>query len=729
MRALRTILTVALASLVCHAQAQHALASQQRRADALFDKLAYAEARSLYADLAERGATNEHVIDRLAECNVRMGDEAAAAPWCLASIRFLNPGTVAYQRCIRVLDHLGRHDEARRVAEQAKQLGTAIDGTDDQRTFEVQRLRAMTTRFEVRNAGINTAGADIAPTWIGNGRVVFAAPAIHAAPVRYIDGWTGEAPFDLFIADREPNNTLVRKRPLQGDVNSDLNEAGAACDEATFDLYYTANGHHTGRAAHTLHIERARYRGDHWEHIGPLQLDADGAQEFHPTLSKDGRTLYFASDRPGGIGGTDLYVTHAEGQGWSAPRPVDGVNTPGNELFPFVDEDGVLYFSSDGLPGLGGYDVFRAAPRTDGGFDPPVNVGAPLNGPSDETGFIIDRSGKHGYFASDRPGGKGQDDIYAFTLTGAIEPIPFTCAGRVTEALTDLWQPGQLVELLDAEHNVVASTITDESGRYLLDVRRDGVKYIRVKRADGAMDTQYINENDLGDERVITRDLVITPPDQLWLKGAIALKDERQQAEGVLVTLVCMTSMEEQRSTTGPGGTFRFHVRPDEHYFIVAEREGFFTASVDVMTTGAEHQSVVEAPLEALRLERFRPGVAMRFERIAFDDKVETHVTAPCRELDLLAERLQQNPNMRVEVAAVTRADDHAYAERCMGYLRAITLYLRAHGIRAEVIESRLYTADPFPELGVAASNDGKGPGELPRLFYTLNDQRSAKQL
>ena len=137
----------------------------------------------------------------------------------------------------------------------------------------------------------------------------------------------------------------------------------------------------------------------------------------HAALTADGQTLYFASDKPGGYGGVDIYKSVRDQSGnWAAPTNLGpSINTSGDEMFPFVSNDGTLYFSSNGHLGLGGLDVFSAtAVSTKEGWSAPENLGFPINTNSDDFGYIIDKENKNGYFVSNRAGGKGDDDIYKF---------------------------------------------------------------------------------------------------------------------------------------------------------------------------------------------------------------------------------------------------------------------------------------------------------------------------
>lgn len=188
-------------------------------------------------------------------------------------------------------------------------------------------------------------------------------------------------------------------------------------------------------------IYASSYNNGQWSfpvNMGP-PINA-ASWESQPSISPDGLTLYFASNRPGGYGKSDIWMsTFKEGRFQTPVNLGPEINTPGEEQSPFIHYDNqTLYFSSDGLPGVGGGDIFVCRKDAEGKFRAPVNIGYPINSEKDELGLIVDRLGKFGYLSSERPGGFGGLDIYKFELPESLKPIPVSyVTGTVYDAVTD----------------------------------------------------------------------------------------------------------------------------------------------------------------------------------------------------------------------------------------------------------------------------------------------------
>lgn len=261
---------------------------------------------------------------------------------------------------------------------------------------------------------------------------------------------------------------------IQGEINSDQYEGFLSYDENNFIAYYMNCGGYRGNRA-TCDIYTSTYdpESDQWSSPDIFPFNSDQFNIGYPSISGDGNTLYFASDMPGGFGGYDLYkITRSSSeQPWGQPENLGGViNTGYNDAYPYIAGN-ILYFSSFGHPGFGGFDIFYSEIDPNGNYSKPVNLGAPINSSADDFSFIINNDYTRGYFTSNRPGGKGDDDIYSFRIL----PETFAMQGMIADKKTG--DPLSGVELLVyGDDQKFQRVVSDFNGLYntgKLDSRMD----------------------------------------------------------------------------------------------------------------------------------------------------------------------------------------------------------------------------------------------------------------
>ena len=268
-------------------------------------------------------------------------------------------------------------------------------------------------------------------------------------------------------------------QPLPHPLNSNDNEGAECISQDGRIIFFTACGRPDGGGRCDIYM--CVRRGDKWGKPRNIGMPVNsGAWEGQPSFSIDGKTLYFVSNRKGGYGGMDIWKTTFEDGKWTEPVNLGPeINTPGNEMSPFIHyDDQTLYFASDGHVGMGGMDIFVAR-RTENGerktengerWSTPINLSYPINTPGDESSLIVDATASMAYFASDRPGGFGGLDIYCFELPQSLRPTPTTCyQGKVTDAKTGapLASDLRIVDLSSGE--TVANTSSDGvSGDYTI---------------------------------------------------------------------------------------------------------------------------------------------------------------------------------------------------------------------------------------------------------------------
>ena len=274
---------------------------------------------------------------------------------------------------------------------------------------------------------------------------------------------TGEKFSDLFEATVDKKGKWSSPKPLDAVVNTEANEGAATFDRKFNDMYFTRCILEKGKL-NLCAIYFTSKKGQTWNTPIALKIgEGDSITVGHPCLSPDDQTMYFSGYLPGGFGGKDIWMCtyDKKKKTWSEPINLGNkVNSTGDEMYPFMATDGWLYFASNGLPGMGGLDIFKTK-MSGSTWDEPINLQYPINSPYDDFAFIADTNNTHGYLSSNRDGGKGSDDIYEWTLP----PLVFTLSGHVYDVDTKANVEGANIELFGSD-GTTNSIKTDKTGAY-----------------------------------------------------------------------------------------------------------------------------------------------------------------------------------------------------------------------------------------------------------------------
>ena len=322
--------------------------------------------------------------------------------------------------------------------------------------------------------GFNTKFNDFGAVQI-NEDVVFTSSRDEGVSVKRLYAWDGQPLLDMFQVGADGSVESTSK--LSGDVNTIHHDGPASFNADGTKMYFSRNNYYKNEKLEDekgiMHI--GIYTADlvdgAWSNVQSTNLNNQNYLVYHPSLSKDGKKLYFASDMPDGHGGTDIYMSDVNEDGsLGAPQNLgDVVNTEGNESFPFVyDDKETLYFSSDGHVGFGLMDVFAAVKDQNNNIVNVINLGAPINSKKDDFGYFLDPEGFNGYISSNRKGGLGGDDIYAFTRIP-----PLTLKGQIFDAINNDPVEGAKVVLARENGEEIAYFMTGADGYYEHLIPRD----------------------------------------------------------------------------------------------------------------------------------------------------------------------------------------------------------------------------------------------------------------
>lgn len=488
------------------------------KADERYREYSFSPAIDIYKKVLDKGYTSPDLLKKLGNSyyfNAKY--QEAADIYKKLEAEYPDEMEVEYVfRYAQSLKSVGNYDEAARLMEEFKTMTASYTGGFDE--DYMAKIEENSGRYTIKPFGYNSKYSDFAASYYEKG-LIFASDRDTGNMARYRHTWNSRDFLDLYKvnADSASNNTVVK---LEGDVNTRLHESTSVVTKDGNTMYFTRNNfmdgkkYKDGEGITRLKIYSAEKVNGEWTNITELPFNSDSYSVAHPMLSPDEKRLYFVSDMPGSLGESDIFMTNIIGDGTYGPIVNLGknINTMARETFPFITSDGVLYFSSDGHLGLGGLDVFATKIAFDDYDQPVVNVGRPINGPSDDFAFIYDTDNKTGYFSSNREGGMGDDDIYEFVEN---EPLVLDCiqdvSGTVRDRISNEVLAGATVMVIDEENKEVSSTITDSDGNYFLQLDCSKGNFVRASRDGYVPAEEYFGRSD-GKPRIIDfyleRDLV-----------------------------------------------------------------------------------------------------------------------------------------------------------------------------------------------------------------------------
>jgi len=359
----------------------------------------------------------------IAEAYRQFHDLANAEKWYRQSID-LKGGEKSLFNLGLVLKEQEKYEDAMKVFEQYQRMANnGFEGRKQEyQCKEAMEWKKAFSKIQVHGVdALNTPQNEYGLIPFKQGQFVFSSSRDEATGTNR-DGWTGEKFTDIFITDKK-NGQFTSPVNFGSPVNTPAHESSPTFSKDFKEMYFIRCKEDQQKSDQYCHLYYSAFNSEHWDEPVKVDIFPDSVNVYDPYLSKDGKLLLFASDAPGGFGSTDIYMVNKVDTGWSSPQNLGGsINTPGSERFPWLDEHGNLYYSSNGLPGMGGLDIYKAV-KTKTGYKEPTNLRAPINSGGDDYAYRIDKYKPRdsndtilyaGYFSSNRAGGKGGDDIYRF---------------------------------------------------------------------------------------------------------------------------------------------------------------------------------------------------------------------------------------------------------------------------------------------------------------------------
>ena len=469
------------------------------------NKFSYIDAIKIYEKVVKKGFINADLCQKIGDAYFYNANYKTATEWYQRLFSFSKkPNSEYYFRYALSLKSNGQKEESDKLMNQYFQLAP-----NQQRSKLLQSeinylklIKLNSDRFEIGTLTINSPNSDFGGSFY-NDQFVFSSSRETNNIYKRTHSWTGLPFTSLYSGTINSDGIVSSPQRFAKDIDSKYNESTPIFTKDGKTVYFTRNNYLKGKkgqnaeGAVLLKIYRAQVnQKQEWDNITELPINSDNFQVAHPALSPDEKTLYFASDRPGTIGKSDIYRVEIKPNGnFGEPENLgSSINTEGRETFPFISETGILYFASEGRPGLGGLDIFQVDLNKINKRNSVLNIGAPINGPMDDFSFCINEASNRGFFTSNREGGQGNDDIYGFTQT---KPIVYPCEqqllGIVLDNQTNEILSGSEVSLFSKDHQLISSQISDQKGEFNFGYVDCGSGfYIRASKLDYSTDEKEI---------------------------------------------------------------------------------------------------------------------------------------------------------------------------------------------------------------------------------------------
>lgn len=638
---------------------------KEKIADKRFANLEFASASEMYEELStsKRAKTKFHV--RAGESNYMMGNYKKAQLFYDKAYAASGMSDYDYYNYYQVLKYNGNYTKATEVFNKINNNQyKLIRDNLSRKKLDIAELKKDSSNFTLKRLDINSDENDFSP-YVVNNEMYFISSRRNTSLSNRIYSWDNSYFLDVYkgfiegdnvkneISVSEGTKTRYHEGPLSFTKDGKMeficrnNGAGSKLKKSQKDSRVN------------LKIYMRKMEGEKWGEWTEFPHNSDDYTCEHPTVSSDGKMMYFSSDMPGTLGGLDLWVSKFENNTWTKPENLgQSVNSEGREAFPNLFEDEILFFASDGKVGLGGLDVYYTIPGGGESFFEAQNLGYPINSTNDDFGFFA-RTTTTGFFTTNR--GKNKDDIYSFVskrpiISSSIEMIALDKESK--EILSNA-----LVQLIDENGKPAYEGTTNDKGEIKFNVI-PGKGYKVKATKDGFKESVgLLKEEDIaalaGKKKEVLLEKKI-----IGLLGLIADADDLTPIEGVKVTIIdAFTKQVFMSFTTNKDGDFR-HIYKDKKvgddlsYSIRLEKEGYLTKEQTVDITIKKEGYVLLHEYMNTKMYKVKLGADLGkmidLRPIYFDLGKFNIRSDAASELDKIVTLMKQNPSINIELGSHT---------------------------------------------------------------------------
>jgi outer membrane protein OmpA-like peptidoglycan-associated protein len=654
-----------------------------KKADIYFNHFAYRNALHLYMHALDKDPKDTYIMQQIAECHFKLHNPVEAEKWYR---KFIETESVKKEIKFDFAETLcmtGNYMEAGKWYEDILKEDPGNKMVREKLSFvrNIEYYELDSLEFVVTPVDFNTNHSDFGAHLFRDGMVFSSS--------RDLSWFIKHRPFNAVDQDESLLNLFY----VQGNKPGAFGSVGLLHEEkmksilhegpiAFFDNYQKAAFTRTNVKG--IKLEYDKDRKAHLQifladinaerelvNIKAFQYNSNEYSLAHPSLTPDGKTMFFTSTATGGAGGSDIYYSNFLNGTWTVPVNIGTeVNTPGDESFPYIANDTTLYFSSNGHGSLGGLDILVSY-RRNGGFTKPVNFGGPLNTRFDDFSFVADNQLRTGYISSNRTGGKGLDDIYYFMVNNFFLKGYIVMDGEKV--------PGATVKIIDAETGEEKNVNANDRGFFDVLLPFDKKLYL-IGEKEGYGPSDKILISTLGKGLNIDSLTLKLKPGLITAKGKIFSKETQQPLTGVILSALNITDNLNDRLVISDPSGYEYPLMRGKVYKLEFSKPGYVTASFEINTGDIKAQSVLN---DIVLEEAFENTLVINFNYNSASLTPES-----VKSLKAFSELMKKNPELNLNIAA--HADSRGTAEYNLELTNRRAMSARKYFLSTGISESRI---------------------------------------
>mgnify|MGYP000899734694 FL=1 len=670
-----------------------------KSANKLYSSKLYVQAIPKYESALRKDSANADVLTNLGDC-YRLTNNNRGQLICYGKLVKTGKAEDIHKLYYgQALMEAGKYDDAKKYMEEYK--GDKRGEAFTKAITNLQKFSKNADAYALKEFMHNSKFDDFSAFTFMNDKIIFTSNRTKSTWITRRHGWTGNSYCHMFMTEKNEFGEYETPAMFIAEYAPKFNDGPFCASKDGTNIFFTRNSTNKKDqsldGSQKLKIMQATILNDNLQSLMVLKFNSNEYNCAHPALSADGKTLYFASDMGGGQGGMDLYYCKKDAGGaWGSPINLgEKVNTKGNELFPSITEDNILYFASNGHEGLGGLDIYETKIRDDKAGKV-YNMGKPVNSEHDDFAYNLNADGKKGFLSSNRKNGGMNDDIYNVDVLRKVsrgKTVNFIIKDKNTQELLPLTTIKLNTDSFMTNEKGEFQTVLEEDINYGLLVKRE--KYFEIQDS--------ISTKSSTEEEEFTKTIELEVDPNLTLLAGIYDAKTGSGIEGVKIKIKDLAiSNDFELLKTEKNGEYRKPIKGKKIgdkllYLVTIEKEGYVTKTLNFTYDIKKEGEIQMNELLALTIGKVEVGMDLAkmidIKPIYFDLGKSKIRPDAAIELNKVVAIMKEYPNMIIELGAHTDCRGGAAANLKLSGARAVAAagYIVKQGIDKTRISGKGY--------------------------------------